>query len=305
MINNYYSFIPVLSDNLDYNRLTENEYILSNANHKHYLKINKDVYNLLNLIDGVKNLKEISIEYQLKYSKSISVEEIQILLFERLSIFGILKGFDEKIKKYKSPSYLKLGFIIINEKILSKIVKNFYFLFKKRVAFFVILISITFISTILYFNFDLYKSFNLQKSLLYYLIITILSVTFHEIGHATSASYFGAKHGGVGFGFYLFTPVFYADVTDIWRLSKNKRIIVNISGIYFEVVFCSIMTLIGCILNNHALLIIMIIVCLKTLFNLNPFFRSDGYWVLSDLTNKPNLFYHSSEKIKNIFVFFF
>jgi putative peptide zinc metalloprotease protein len=127
-----------------------------------------------------------------------------------------------------------------------------------------------------------------------------LSVTFHEIGHATSASYFGAKHGGIGGGFYLITPVYYADVTDIWRLSKRQRIIVNLSGMYFEIVFCSALAFLSTIFNNHTLLIISIIVCIRTLFNLNPFLRSDGYWVLSDLTNKPNLLYHSTEKAKDI-----
>lgn len=44
--------------------------------------------------------------------------------------------------------------------------------------------------------------------------------------------------------------------------------------------------------------------CIKTLFNLNPFFRSDGYWILSDLTNKPNLFYHATKKIKDLISLF-
>lgn len=130
------------------------------------------------------------------------------------------------------------------------------------------------------------------------------SVTFHEIGHATSASYFGAKHGGIGGGFYLLTPVYFADVTDIWRLKKSQRIIVNLAGMYFELIFCTILSIIGYLFGLTSLIMLSIIVCMHTLFNLNPFLRSDGFWVLSDLTNKPNLFFHAFDKIKDLFRLF-
>ncbi len=129
------------------------------------------------------------------------------------------------------------------------------------------------------------------------------SVTLHELGHATAASYFGAKHGGIGGGFYLFSPVYFADVTDIWRLKKWQRVVVNLSGMYFELIFCTLIALVGFFSNNYTLTLISIVVCINTLFNLNPFMRSDGYWVLSDLTNKPNLLHHSFNKVKDILKF--
>ncbi len=301
MNTNIDNYIPILSKDVEFNRLTENEFILSNSKHKHYLKINKEVYNLLKIIDGFKNLKELAVLYKEKHNTGISTEIIHNILINQLSKYGILKGFGDSIKKYEKPSYLNLSFIIIKETTLSKIVKYFHFLFHKKVALFLILTLILFITIVLIINFDLYQTFNLQSSLLCFVIIMAFSVTFHEIGHAAAASYFGANHGGIGGGFYLFTPVYFADVTDIWRLSKTKRILINLSGMYFELIFCSILVSISLIINNFLLLTLSLIVCIKTLFNLNPFLRSDGYWILSDLTNKPNLFYHSFEKIKDIF----
>lgn len=131
-----------------------------------------------------------------------------------------------------------------------------------------------------------------------------LSVTFHEIGHATAASYFGAKHGGIGGGFYLLTPVYFADVTDIWRLKKSERIIVNLAGMYFELIFCAILSIIGYLFSSTLLIILSVIISIHTLFNLNPFLRSDGFWIVSDLTNKPNLFYHAFDKTKDLFRLF-
>ena len=83
----------------------------------------------------------------------------------------------------------------------------------------------------------------------------------------------------------------------------TQRVIVNLSGMYFELIFCTFLAISSFIFNQELLIIISIFVCLHSLFNLNPFLRSDGFWILSDLTNKPNLFLHSSEKVKDLFRF--
>jgi putative peptide zinc metalloprotease protein len=300
MINEYSDLVPVLSDEIEYNRLTDTEFILSNKTHRHYLKINLEVYNLLHQIDGKKDLLELCRIFSQLFGKEISVNDIYALLYNKLTKYGVLKGFDDNIEAYKKPLYLNLSFIIFPEKFLERLTAKLHFLFKRKNVMIGLAISLGIIAIMLFFNFSLFESFNLRNSLIYFFLVMATSVTFHELGHATAASYFGAKHGGIGGGFYLFTPVYYADVTDIWRLSKRQRIVVNISGMYFELIFCSILALISFIFGNNTLLLVSITVCLHTLFNLNPFLRSDGYWVLSDLTNKPNLFFHSADKVKDV-----
>lgn len=292
---------PILSRNIEFNKLKEGEYILSNQKHRHYLKINKETYNLLNLVTGNRNLFEIQKLFNDSYGKQIGIEQLENLLYKELSKYGILRGNEENIIPYQKPAYLKLSFIIFNEQLVSKVVKYFGFLFKPKVALFTIISCVLVTSLLGVLNFDAYQSFNLQESIVYFFIIMAISVTFHEIGHASSAHFYGAKHGGIGGGFYLFTPVYYADVTDIWRLRKWQRIVVNLSGMYFEFIFCTLVALIGHFTNNFVLTVLAIIVCANTLFNLNPFLRSDGYWVLSDLTNKPNLLYHSFDRVKDIY----
>jgi putative peptide zinc metalloprotease protein len=298
-------FVPVLSEGIEFNPLSEKEYILSNAQHRHYVKINTDVYHLLHLIDGKRNLDEISELYREQFRKKLSASAIYELLSRKLVPFGILKGFDEQIKGYEKPAYLKLSFTIINEKVLSKIVPCFFFFFKKRNAMFILPISLLFIALVFYFKLDLYQSFNIQRYFYYYILAMVVSVTFHEIGHAAAATYFGAKPGGIGGGFYLFRPVYYADVTDIWRLKRNQRIIVNLSGIYFELIFCSILLLISVLSGNYTLLVITLLISITTLFNLIPFIRSDGFWVLSDLISKPNLLQHARKKIVDVLKYLF
>ena len=130
----------------------------------------------------------------------------------------------------------------------------------------------------------------------------IVSSFLHELGHSAATYSFGGKHSGIGIGFYLFTPVLYSDVSDAWKFNVKKRIIINLAGIYFELIFSTALILVALITGIKSLLIIPVIIFLKTLFNLNPFFRTDGYWILSDLIRVPNLRLVSNDLLKKIFI---
>lgn len=73
---------------------------------------------------------------------------------------------------------------------------------------------------------------------------------------------------------------------------------------YFELIFCSVLASISFLLNHELLTIISIVVCISTFLNLNPFLRIDGYWILSDLINEPNLIQHSFGKLRDVFKMF-
>lgn len=290
--------VPALADEIEFSKLNTNSYLVSNSLHRHYVKINADTYNLLLLIDGNKTASEICTTFNQHYQKDISVEILIELLQNKLAQYGVLKGFDESIKAYQKPAYLKLSVMVFNEKTLANVIKFFYFLFYKWVAIPLVVVSLVVIGSFLYLNFNLYQSFNLRDSILYLILLMTASLAWHEIGHATSTRYFGAKHGGIGIGFYLLSPVFYADVTDVWRLQKAQRIVVNLAGVYFEMIFCTIVLLLGLFVQSNSIIIVSITIFIRTLFNLNPFLRSDGYWILSDLIGMPNLMLHSFHKVK-------
>lgn len=293
--------IPHINPSITFNKLSDKEFILCNNTHKHYLRINKETYYLLSLIDNKCSLKEICKLYNRGTQKTITVNVLYHILYEKLSKYGVLEGEEKNIKPYQRPTYLKLSFIIFNKHLISKITSFLYFLFHKKTAYIILSLCLLIISTELYLLLDTYRNFKVQESFILFLITMAISVTFHEIGHATAANYFGAEHEGIGGGFYLFTPVYYADVTDIWRLKKWQRVVVNCAGMYFEIIFCTFLSIIGILLGQINLTFIAIFVCLHTFLNLNPFLRSDGYWVLSDITNKPNLLQHSFYKIRDLY----
>lgn len=127
-----------------------------------------------------------------------------------------------------------------------------------------------------------------------YVLITLLvanyaGLFFHELGHAAACARFGARHGAVGFSLYLVFPALYTDVTDSWRLSKTKRIIVDIGGTYMSLVAATIASVLFLKFGSLVFAQLCFIYGITVILNLNPFFRMDGYWVLADIMGLPNL----------------
>ena len=133
-----------------------------------------------------------------------------------------------------------------------------------------------------------------------YLVVGLLafmlgSSFFHELGHASACKYFGVRHGGIGFGLYLNFPVLYTDVTEVWKLDRKQRCVVNLAGVYFQS-YWLILLLAGFFLTgNDIVRYLILIMNLGFVMTLNPFFKFDGYWIASDLLGVPNLRQRSVE----------
>ena len=130
------------------------------------------------------------------------------------------------------------------------------------------------------------------------LLFMLASSFFHELGHASACKRFGIKHGGIGFGLYLNFPVLYTDVTEVWKLDRSRRCVVNIAGVYFQLM-CIIPIIICFMLTDSDVLHYMIIIMnFGFVMTLNPFFKFDGYWMASDILGVPNLRQRSKEIIR-------
>lgn len=127
-----------------------------------------------------------------------------------------------------------------------------------------------------------------------YLLVTLLlffvfSSLFHELGHASACRYFGVSHGDIGFGLYINIPVFYTDVSNVWKLPRIQRCIVNIGGVYFQTWLLMPFLIVGLCRESSLLNYIILIMNLNFLLTLNPFFKFDGYWIMTDVLGVANL----------------
>jgi len=117
----------------------------------------------------------------------------------------------------------------------------------------------------------------------------------HEFGHGMTCKHFGGECHGMGIMLLVFSPCLYCDVSDSWMLkSKWKRIAIGAAGMYIEVVISAIAIFVwwntepG--LVHHLCLNIFFVTAITTvLWNANPLMRFDGYYMMSDLLEIPNL----------------
>ena len=132
-------------------------------------------------------------------------------------------------------------------------------------------------------------------------VFMLASSFFHELGHASACKYFGVRHGGVGFGLYLTFPVLYTDVTEIWKLNRRQRCVVNLAGVYFQSYWLILLLVAFFVTGDDILRYLILIMNLGFLMTLNPFFKFDGYWIASDLLGVPNLRQRSNEALVYLF----
>ena len=126
----------------------------------------------------------------------------------------------------------------------------------------------------------------------------LLGVFIHEFGHTTAAVRFGAKQGGIGAGIYWIWPALYSDVRQTWKLPRSQRLIVSAGGLYFQSMYVTALY-IGHLLTGYAFLRSTCGISIFLMFTtLNPVFKYDGYWIITDMTNSVNL----HKRIRNTFL---
>jgi putative peptide zinc metalloprotease protein len=118
---------------------------------------------------------------------------------------------------------------------------------------------------------------------------------FHELGHAYAAKAFGGEVHDLGVMFLVFTPVPYVDASSSWALpSKYRRAAVAAAGMVVELFLAAVAFYVWLGAEPGAVRAIaynaLLIGGATTLFfNANPLLRFDGYYILSDLIEIPNL----------------
>ncbi len=117
----------------------------------------------------------------------------------------------------------------------------------------------------------------------------------HELGHALVCRRYGGSIRETGIILAFFTPMAYVDASSSWSFrSRWQRIHTAVAGVQVELLFASLAMIawIWCdsLLIRHLLQNMIVMASVSTLvFNLNPLMKFDGYYVLSDLLQIPNL----------------
>src|SRR5206468_9834693 len=99
----------------------------------------------------------------------------------------------------------------------------------------------------------------------------------------------GCRPGAIGVGIYVFFPVMYTDVTRTWRLPPRQRAAVDLGGVYFQSMVASAAGSWALATGSVFATWLLWMNAFSMLHMLNPMYKLDGYWLLTDLSGLSNL----------------
>lgn len=140
----------------------------------------------------------------------------------------------------------------------------------------------------------LIDTFSFEGLFSYGLALVFVKI-LHEFGHAFAAKKHGCKVPTMGVAFLVLFPMAYTDMNQAWKvINRGKRLEIATAGIRFELLVAGWATLLWVLLPDGPLRAALFFLAttswiLTLLLNASPFMRFDGYFILMDWLNFPNL----------------
>ncbi|HSG62440.1 MAG TPA: site-2 protease family protein [Pseudomonadales bacterium] len=128
-----------------------------------------------------------------------------------------------------------------------------------------------------------------------YFVALIFAKFLHELGHAYTAKRYGCNVPVMGVAFLVLFPMAYTDVNDVWKLKQRRqRLAVGSAGIITELMIAVWASALWCllpdgVLRNMAFMLATTTWISTVIINASPFLRFDGYFLLMDWLDLPNL----------------
>ena len=247
-------------------------------------------------VDGRRDDAAIARAVTDEFGRGVSSDNVAFLVDRKLRPLGVVAAKDGSTQKIRKPDpllALRFKTVLVPERAVNVVTLLFKPLFWPPV---ILAVLAAFVALdVWYFGVHgvapgvrsaLYE----PATILVVYALLVLSVGWHEVGHATACRYGGARPGVIGFGIYVVWPAFYTDVTDVYRLGKAGRIRTDLGGVYFNAIFALATTGLYLVTRFEPLLTIVLMQHLLIFYQFMPFLRLDGYYVVSDLTGVPDLF---------------
>lgn len=142
--------------------------------------------------------------------------------------------------------------------------------------------------------------------LLLYLGFLIAKVV-HEFSHAAACRRFGGEVHVIGVLLVVFAPLPYVDASASWGFRHRwQRLLVGSAGMLAEFALAAVAVMVWANTApgplNAVAYNVMIVASISTVvFNMNPLLRFDGYYMLVDTLDIPNLYQRSRDQLKYLF----
>jgi CRP-like cAMP-binding protein len=283
--------------------------ILKNSVNGTYFKLSLEGWHIWQQLDGKQTLQEITMDLANKYN--IFSPEMVAGLISKLAKADFIQNLEIINESHSKKQALwirimlslrrvleaKIAFAGANQWLTYLYERVGYLFFTKGGLIILLLLSL---SGVIAFGLSTQHVIQLFKSVhstwfLFILLVpfTILSVAFHELGHAFATKYNGYEVQYMGVGWYWLSPVAFTDTSDMWLGTRWPRIMVNLAGIYSDMVTAGISALLIFVISNAYIQCFLWLFALYIYINafrmLSPLQDLDGYYVLMDLFDRTRL----------------
>ncbi len=291
-----------------------------------YFRFHEEEYAILCMLDGHSSLEDIKEKFEDEYTpQKITFQDLQqfIGMLHRSGLLisdspgqgrQLKRRRDEKKKREwmgRLTNIFALRFRGIDPKWIFDVIYPFVAWFFRPAAMVMVLVFGLSALTLVAAEFDVFQArlptfheFFGPANWIYLGATMAIVKVLHEFGHGLSCRHYGGECHEIGVMFLVFTPCLYCNVSDSWMLpNKWQRAFIGAAGMYVEIFLASIATYLWWFsepgLLNHLALSVMFICSVSTVvFNGNPLLRFDGYYILMDLAEIPNLRQKATEILK-------
>ncbi|WP_094699523.1 hypothetical protein [Brevibacillus laterosporus] len=262
-------------------------YILAFEN-QFQLKVTVRMKELLAYLNGTHTIEYICERVKQEMNLIISPQELEILIESQLKPKGVLVHHTVKAKHESAIMFRTPLFKGVR---LKRAVVPFYFLFGKTGTIISFLgISIAIALFMYHFQeFQLVSHLGSVNQVVVAFVLFIISLFLHELGHIVAAFRYGIVPRDVGVGLYMLMPAFFVDLSELWQIPRSYRVVVNVAGVYFQLICFGILEVLLLLTNYQAIAIANVMILTNVLLNLNPLLRYDGFWILTDIMGIANL----------------
>jgi putative peptide zinc metalloprotease protein len=283
-----------------------------------YYRFNDQEYFVFNSLDGRQTLEQIQKSFEASFRPDrLSLEDLEQFarqlvhngLVQHESPTAGRQLFEKRRKQQRLKRvanitnilYIKLP-LIDPDRLLNWLYRKTRWIFTNTFLVFSFMFMLAAAGLVLfkfqvfYDKLPAYQEFFRFRTVLYMWISLGIVKIIHEFGHGLSCKAFGGECHQMGFLFMCFSPSMYCNVTDSWTVaSKWQRILISFAGIYVELMIAAASTFVWWytphwpFVNNIALCLMTLCSVSTFMFNANPLMRFDGYYMLADWLEVPNL----------------
>lgn len=286
-------------------------YILKDTRNNRYVKLAEQSMFLWNLMDGQNTVRDLTLAYfsryhvfgldavmrcmmQLQAAGFVRIQRIDVQRMGEVANLTLVQRIGLKLMPW-IIHYVSLpdldGLVTVLYRFL---LRPLYYRPSQVLLLFVALCGAAFFIRYLTLG-GIHESGNSAGAVL--VLATIVGFALqgflHEAGHAATCKHFGREVHRAGVGWYLFMPVAFVDTSDMWLAGKWARAAVAFAGPYTNFVLSGVASLVIPLTSNAAAQAILFQFALTGyaigLLNLNPLLEFDGYYVLMDALDIPNL----------------